>query len=75
MLKKKIWANYQRIVEVFTQQIFNMLSDMGLGSGIWKKPIPDPGYRGQKGTENIFDTFLLLIRSASGSVSQRYLLS
>jgi hypothetical protein len=23
---------------------------MGLGSGIRKKPIPDPGYRGQKGT-------------------------
>jgi hypothetical protein len=24
---------------------------MGLGSGIWKKPIPDPGSRGQKSTE------------------------
>jgi hypothetical protein len=23
---------------------------MGLGSGIWKKPLPDPGSRGQKGT-------------------------
>jgi hypothetical protein len=23
---------------------------MGLGSGILKKPIPDPGSRGQKGT-------------------------
>jgi hypothetical protein len=23
---------------------------MGLGSGIRKKPIPDPGFRGQKGT-------------------------
>jgi hypothetical protein len=23
MLKKKIWANFQRIVEVFTQKIFN----------------------------------------------------
>jgi hypothetical protein len=23
---------------------------MDLGSGIWKKPIPDPGSRGQKGT-------------------------
>jgi hypothetical protein len=26
MVKKKIWANFQRIVEVFTQKIFNMLS-------------------------------------------------
>ncbi len=24
---------------------------MGLGSGIRKKPIPDPGSRGQKGTD------------------------
>ncbi len=40
-LKKKIWANFQRIVEVFTQKIFNMLSN------IW---VWDPGSRGQKGT-------------------------
>jgi hypothetical protein len=25
---------------------------MGLGSGIWKKPIPDPVSRGQKGTRS-----------------------
>jgi hypothetical protein len=60
MLKIKIWANFQRIVEVFTQKMFNMLSniwvwDLGFGirdprSGIRKKPIPDPGSRGQKGT-------------------------
>jgi hypothetical protein len=36
MLKKKIWANFQRIVEVFTQKIFR---DPVAG----KKPIPDPG--------------------------------
>jgi hypothetical protein len=53
MVKKKIWANFHRIVEVFTQKIFNMLSNIGFGirdprSGIWKKPIPDPGSRGQK---------------------------
>ncbi len=41
MLKKKIWANFQRIIEVFTQKIFTMLSN------IW---IWDPGSRGQKGT-------------------------
>jgi hypothetical protein len=38
MLKKKIWANFQRIVEVFTQKMFNMFG------------IQDPGSRGQKGT-------------------------
>jgi hypothetical protein len=32
MLKKKIWANFQRIIELFTQKI------VGLGSGI-----RDPG--------------------------------
>jgi hypothetical protein len=53
MLKKNIWANFQRIVEVFTQKIFNMLSNIWVwdpGSEIRKKPIPDPGSRGQKGT-------------------------
>jgi hypothetical protein len=41
MLKKKIWANFQRIVEVFTQKTFNMLSNIWVwdpGSGI-----RDPG--------------------------------
>ena len=45
MLKKKIWANFQRIVEVFTQTIFNMLSNIWVWdprSGIRKKLIPDP---------------------------------
>jgi hypothetical protein len=55
MVKKKIWANFQRIVEVFTRKIFNMLSniwiwDLGSGirdpaSGIRKKPLPDPGVK------------------------------
>ncbi len=55
MLKKKIWANFQRIVEVFTQNFFNMLSniwvwDPGFEIRDPEKPIPDPGSRGQKGT-------------------------
>jgi hypothetical protein len=55
MLKKKICANFQKIVEVFTQKIFNMLSNIWVwdpGSEIRdpEKPIPDPGSRGQKGT-------------------------
>jgi hypothetical protein len=39
VLKKKIWANFQRIIELFT------LKNMALGSGIRKKPIPDPGVK------------------------------
>jgi hypothetical protein len=53
MLKKKIWANLQRIIELFTQKIVTKLSKMWVWdprSGIRKKPIPDPGSRGQKGT-------------------------
>jgi hypothetical protein len=41
-LKKKIWVNFQRFIELFTQKI---VKNMGLGSGIRKKPIPDPGSR------------------------------
>jgi hypothetical protein len=55
MVKKKIWANFQRIVEVFTQKIFNMLLNIWIwdpGSGI-RDPgsgknlfrIPDPGVK------------------------------
>jgi hypothetical protein len=52
MFKKKIWANFQRIIELFTQKIVSKLSkiwvwDPGSGprSGIRKKPIPDPGVK------------------------------
>jgi hypothetical protein len=48
VLKKKIWANFQRSLELFTQKI--VLSSHKYGFGIRKKPIPDPGSRGQKGT-------------------------
>ncbi len=52
MLKKRIWANFQRIIEVFTQKTFTKLSVWDPRSWIRKKPIPDPGSRsrGQKGT-------------------------
>ncbi len=53
MLKKKIWANFQRIIELFTQKIVTKLLKVWVWdprSGIRKKPIPDPGSRGQKGT-------------------------
>jgi hypothetical protein len=49
MVKKKVWTNFQRIIELFTQKIVTKFSkiwvwDPGIrnpGSG--KKPIPDPG--------------------------------
>jgi hypothetical protein len=51
MLKKKIWANFQRIIELFTQKIVNKLSKIWVWDrGYVKKPIPDPGYRVQKGS-------------------------
>jgi hypothetical protein len=46
MLKKKIWANFQRIIELFTQKIVSKLTNIWVwdpGSG--KKPIPDPGVK------------------------------
>jgi hypothetical protein len=53
VLKKKIWANFQRIIELFTQKIVTKLSKIWLwvpGSGKNLFRIPDPGSRGQKGT-------------------------
>jgi hypothetical protein len=47
---KKIWANFQRIVELKTQKA---LKNMGLGSGIRKKPIPDPGSRVKNGSATL----------------------
>jgi hypothetical protein len=48
VLKKKIWANFQRIIELFTQKIVIKLSKIWVWdprSGIRKKPIPDPGVK------------------------------
>jgi hypothetical protein len=44
LVKKKNWANVQRIIELFTQKNVIRLSriGIGLGSGIRKKPIPGP---------------------------------
>ncbi len=49
--RKKMWANFHIIIELFAQKIVTTLSKVWVwdpGSG--KKPIPDPGSRGQKGT-------------------------
>ncbi len=53
MQKKKIWANFQRIIELFTQKIVTKLSkiwvrDPGSGKNLFRMPgskrhlIPDP---------------------------------
>jgi hypothetical protein len=56
VLKKKIWANFQRVIELFAQKIVTKLSkvwvwDPGSGKnlfripdpGVKKAPLPDPG--------------------------------
>jgi hypothetical protein len=57
VLKEKIWANFQRICELFSQKLSLSSQKHGFGirdlrSRIWdpEKPFPDPGSRGQKGT-------------------------
>ena len=55
MPKKKIWANFLRIIELFTQKLSLSSQKYGFGigdprSGIRKKPIHYPGSRSQKGT-------------------------
>jgi hypothetical protein len=51
MLKKKIWANFRRIVEDSTQKIFNMLSNIWVwdpGSGIRQKTYSGSRIQGSK---------------------------
>ncbi len=48
MLKKKIWANFQKIIVLFTQKIVTKLSKIWVWdprSGIRKKSIPDLGVK------------------------------
>ncbi len=45
MLNKNIWANFQRIIEPFTQKIFTKLSkvwvwDPGSGKNLFRIPAP-----------------------------------
>jgi hypothetical protein len=42
MLKKKIWASFQRIIELFTQKFVTKLKKYGVGIRDPEKPIPDP---------------------------------
>jgi len=55
MLKKKYWASFQRIIELFTQKIVNELSKIWVwdpGSGNRYPEKTYSGSRGQKGTES-----------------------
>jgi hypothetical protein len=50
--KKKIWANFQRIIELFTQIIVNKLSkiwvwDPGSGKNLFRIPGADPQHCGK----------------------------
>jgi hypothetical protein len=47
-MKKKIWANLQRIIELFTQKIAMSSQNYGFGIRNPEKPIPDPGSWGSK---------------------------
>ncbi len=51
----KIWAIFQRIIEVFTKKIVKKLFKIwswDLGSEIREKHIPDPGSMGKKSTRS-----------------------
>jgi hypothetical protein len=53
MLKKKIWANFQRIIELFTQKIVTKLSKIWVWDPGSEIRDPEKTYsrsRGQKGT-------------------------
>jgi hypothetical protein len=48
MLKKKIWPNFKRIIELFNQKIVSKLKYMGFGIQDPEKNlfrIPDPGVK------------------------------
>ena len=76
VLKKKIWANFQRIIELFTKKIVKKLLKIWSwdpGSGIRKKLIPDPGSRGQK-APNPGSGSATLLKIAEKKVSPLFLL-
>ncbi len=48
MMKKKIWANFQRLLKVLPKEL--SLSSQKYGLGIWDPVKTYSGSRGQKGT-------------------------
>jgi hypothetical protein len=70
MLKKKIWASFQRIIELFTQKFVTKLSaikNMDLGSEIRDplKSIPDPGPGVKKALDPGSGSATLVVRKSS----------
>ena len=71
MLKKKIWTNFQRIIELFTEKIVTKLSktwvrdpgskirDLGSGKNIFR--IPDPGVKKAPDPGSGFATLFLIL--------------
>jgi hypothetical protein len=75
-LRKKFGPIFKELLKKNpkTQKIFNMLSNIWVwdpGSGIRKKPIPDPGSRGQKGTGSRIRIRNTGFNEVSGSGSRR----
>jgi hypothetical protein len=71
-LKKKIWPNFQELLKFLPKKLSPSHQKYGFGirdprSGIRKKPIPDPGSRGQKGTGS-----RIRIRNTGKKVPIRY---
>jgi hypothetical protein len=69
VLKKKIWANFQRIIELFTQKIVTKLSKIWLwdpGSEIRDPEKTYSGSRDQKGTGS-----RIRIRNTDGSMRKK----
>ncbi len=65
MLKKKIWASFQRIIELFTQKFVAKLSkmwvwDQGSGKNLFWIPDPGPGVKkaSDPGSATLLNTYL-----------------
>jgi hypothetical protein len=73
MLNKKIWANLQRIIELFTQKIVTKLSKLWVWdprSGIRKKA-PDPGSAAIYYVD-LFDSLLYTCRREATCLNARH---
>jgi hypothetical protein len=72
VLKKKIWANFQRIIELFTQKIVTKLSNIWVwdprsGKNLFR--IPDPGVK--KALDPGFATLVIPIHCAGTASVQK----
>jgi hypothetical protein len=70
MLKKKIWASFQRIIELFTQKIVTKLSkiwilDPGSGKNLFR--IPDPGVKKAPDPGSVSGSATLVVTGNQGT--------